>query len=149
MGVQDECVISFFFFFVFNDPAATEIYTLSLHDALPIYSNLGLTLRLIFLLTTGCTSPVVADLAVGVFLAGAAVLAAGDTEGESLGSCPNLASIFRRDGDISSISPISSVDEGGSEVSAAAVLSAGNLPNLASIFRFDGDISSMFSSLIS
>src|SRR5436190_24015816 len=27
--------ISFFFFF--NDPATTEIYTLSLHDALPIY----------------------------------------------------------------------------------------------------------------
>src|SRR5215510_8690764 len=28
------CVISFFFFF--NDTATTEIYTLSLHDALPI-----------------------------------------------------------------------------------------------------------------
>src|SRR5438034_4972236 len=28
---------SFFFFFFFNDPATTEIYTLSLHDALPIY----------------------------------------------------------------------------------------------------------------
>src|SRR5438034_10650735 len=27
---------SFFFFFFFNDPAPTEIYTLSLHDALPI-----------------------------------------------------------------------------------------------------------------
>ena len=26
----------FFFFFVFNDTATTEIYTLSLHDALPI-----------------------------------------------------------------------------------------------------------------
>src|SRR5437660_8369569 len=25
-----------FFFFFFNDPATTEIYTLSLHDALPI-----------------------------------------------------------------------------------------------------------------
>src|SRR5438093_11481603 len=30
------CVF-FFFFFFFNDPAPTEIYTLSLHDALPIY----------------------------------------------------------------------------------------------------------------
>src|ERR1022692_3133957 len=33
------CAISslfFFFFFVFNDTATTEIYTLSLHDALPI-----------------------------------------------------------------------------------------------------------------
>src|SRR2546425_12838557 len=31
------CLISFFFFF-FNDTATTEIYTLSLHDALPIWS---------------------------------------------------------------------------------------------------------------
>src|SRR5471030_3525317 len=30
---------SFFFFFFFNDTATTEIYTLSLHDALPIYSS--------------------------------------------------------------------------------------------------------------
>src|SRR6267378_3117478 len=29
----------FFFFFFFNDPATTEIYTLSLHDALPISSR--------------------------------------------------------------------------------------------------------------
>src|SRR2546429_9168588 len=28
-----------FFFFFFNDTATTEIYTLSLHDALPIFSN--------------------------------------------------------------------------------------------------------------
>src|SRR5438094_10648836 len=28
-----------FFFFFFNDTATTEIYTLSLHDALPIWSN--------------------------------------------------------------------------------------------------------------
>ena len=27
----------FYFFFFFNDPATPEIYTLSLHDALPIY----------------------------------------------------------------------------------------------------------------
>src|SRR5215510_16504711 len=32
---------SFFFFFFFNDTATTEIYTLSLHDALPISSNHG------------------------------------------------------------------------------------------------------------
>src|SRR2546426_5085780 len=31
--------ISFFFFFFFNDTATTEIYTLSLHDALPIFFN--------------------------------------------------------------------------------------------------------------
>src|ERR1051326_9556968 len=29
----------FFFFFFFNDTATTEIYTLSLHDALPIYGT--------------------------------------------------------------------------------------------------------------
>src|SRR3712207_9203867 len=33
-------MISFFFFF--NDTATTEIYTLSLHDALPIYLIVGL-----------------------------------------------------------------------------------------------------------
>src|SRR2546429_4646029 len=30
----------YFFFFFFNDTATTEIYTLSLHDALPIYHGL-------------------------------------------------------------------------------------------------------------
>src|SRR5690349_25036639 len=30
------CLFFFFFFFFFNDTATTEIYTLSLHDALPI-----------------------------------------------------------------------------------------------------------------
>src|SRR5687768_17849726 len=32
--------ISVFFFFFFNDTASTEIYTLSLHDALPILAGL-------------------------------------------------------------------------------------------------------------
>src|SRR5688572_31346188 len=32
-------IVSFFFFF--NDTATTEIYTLSLHDALPIYQRQG------------------------------------------------------------------------------------------------------------
>src|SRR2546430_7721150 len=32
------CFYLFFFFFFFNDTATTEIYTLSLHDALPIFS---------------------------------------------------------------------------------------------------------------
>src|SRR5947209_17608141 len=31
-----------FFFFFFNDPATTEIYTLSLHDTLPIFDAGGL-----------------------------------------------------------------------------------------------------------
>src|SRR2546429_4139773 len=36
----------FFFFFFFNDTATTEIYTLSLHDALPIYRGGPLLLDL-------------------------------------------------------------------------------------------------------
>src|SRR2546421_8401938 len=32
------CILTFFFF---NDTATTEIYTLSLHDALPIYDRAG------------------------------------------------------------------------------------------------------------
>src|SRR5437870_13885198 len=36
-GVSSIALIMLFFFFFFNDPATTEIYTLSLHDALPIY----------------------------------------------------------------------------------------------------------------
>src|SRR5690349_22642465 len=31
--------VFFIFFFFFNDPATTEIYTLSLHDALPIFGG--------------------------------------------------------------------------------------------------------------
>src|SRR5436190_22160817 len=39
-------ILSFlFFFFFFNDTATTEIYTLSLHDALPIYANFCLKSR--------------------------------------------------------------------------------------------------------
>ena len=33
------CCVLIFFFFFFNDTATTEIYTLSLHDALPILTN--------------------------------------------------------------------------------------------------------------
>src|SRR5690242_21535059 len=32
-------MIAYFLFFFFNDTATTEIYTLSLHDALPIYAQ--------------------------------------------------------------------------------------------------------------
>src|SRR2546421_12955767 len=34
-------MLCFFFFFFFNDTATTEIYTLSLHDALPIFFFIG------------------------------------------------------------------------------------------------------------
>src|SRR2546427_10713100 len=38
--------LSFLFFFFFNDTATTEIYTLSLHDALPIlFGGANLVLR--------------------------------------------------------------------------------------------------------
>ena len=32
-------ISAWFFFFVFNDTATTKIYTLSLHDALPIFED--------------------------------------------------------------------------------------------------------------
>src|SRR5688572_31888179 len=35
--------LCFFFFFFFNDTATTEIYTLSLHDALPIFPTSNAT----------------------------------------------------------------------------------------------------------
>src|SRR5215510_15644078 len=41
-GGASSQLTTFFFFFFFNDPATTEIYTLSLHDALPISPNTGL-----------------------------------------------------------------------------------------------------------
>src|SRR5947209_20558482 len=34
------CLTSIFCFFFFNDTATTEIYTLSLHDALPIFTQI-------------------------------------------------------------------------------------------------------------
>src|SRR5579864_9826339 len=36
---NDSFVLLFCFFFFFNDTATTEIYTLSLHDALPIFRH--------------------------------------------------------------------------------------------------------------
>src|SRR2546421_10825114 len=35
-SLYHDSLLLFFFFFFFNDTATTEIYTLSLHDALPI-----------------------------------------------------------------------------------------------------------------
>src|SRR5947209_17059358 len=35
--------LPFFYFFFFNDTATTEIYTLSLHDALPIFTVPGIS----------------------------------------------------------------------------------------------------------
>src|SRR5688572_32998457 len=40
-----------FFLFSFTDPTTSGIYTLSLHDALPIYSGVGLSLKMCSLST--------------------------------------------------------------------------------------------------
>src|SRR3712207_9284050 len=47
-GYRDEMTRVVVFFFFFNDTATTEIYTLSLHDALPIFvgHHLGVDRRL-------------------------------------------------------------------------------------------------------
>src|SRR2546427_7651377 len=49
----------FFLFFFFNDTATTEIYTLSLHDALPICCNLteGVSTHRAFRLAASLTGP--------------------------------------------------------------------------------------------
>src|SRR6204780_4935325 len=39
MPLSPALLFFFCFFFFFNDPATTEIYTLSLHDALPIFQD--------------------------------------------------------------------------------------------------------------
>src|SRR5438445_1800591 len=39
------CLADFYSFFFFNDTATTEIYTLSLHDALPIWHSGGVERR--------------------------------------------------------------------------------------------------------
>src|SRR5690606_41962773 len=39
LSISFLCPHLFSFFFFFNDPPTTEIYTLSLHDALPIYTG--------------------------------------------------------------------------------------------------------------
>ena len=41
------CFLLFCFFFFFNDTATTEIYTLSLHDALPILSTSACNLAMV------------------------------------------------------------------------------------------------------
>src|SRR6476620_12401691 len=57
----------FFFFFFFNDTATTEIYTLSLHDALPISPLVGLrnpsssAIRVLFPAPLGPASPNTSD----------------------------------------------------------------------------------------
>src|SRR5437660_10122257 len=55
------CYITYISFFFFNDTATTEIYTLSLHDALPISREGALVLNNLFL-TTACATVFVGTL---------------------------------------------------------------------------------------
>src|SRR2546430_13643579 len=47
----------FFFFFFFNDTATTEIYTLSLHDALPISTMPSIPCSIALRASSGCKTP--------------------------------------------------------------------------------------------
>src|SRR6266496_6573485 len=49
-------IFLFFFFFFFNDTATTEIYTLSLHDALPIIEDAAQAFGAQGVATTGVAS---------------------------------------------------------------------------------------------
>src|SRR5438067_13755794 len=56
----------FFLFFFFNDPATTEIYTLSLHDALPILpDDLVARARAVIRRTHGSAGELVPRLRIG------------------------------------------------------------------------------------
>ena len=63
-------VSSFFLFFFFNDTATTEIYTLSLHDALPIYRGMRQVFKAvtigIWLHAYGCNLPLVSSMYISV-----------------------------------------------------------------------------------
>src|SRR2546430_13958135 len=54
IGAQSVFTISMIFFF-FNDTATTEIYTLSLHDALPIYLIPEIHVQLVAAIPNGLT----------------------------------------------------------------------------------------------
>src|SRR5260370_41127038 len=55
LGYQDR---RFSLLFFFNDTATTEIYTLSLHDALPIYAHIPLSAILLIVVASACFSAV-------------------------------------------------------------------------------------------
>src|SRR3712207_8145830 len=55
----------YFMFFFFNDTATTEIYTLSLHDALPIFKALNMQNKSVLYPDITCTNPVNAAVYAG------------------------------------------------------------------------------------
>src|SRR5258707_5004811 len=54
--MSDYRLLSIIFFFFFNDTATTEIYTLSLHDALPIYIGSRWLLNIAYMAVGGYPS---------------------------------------------------------------------------------------------
>ena len=68
------CLLFFFFFFFFNDTATTEIYTLSLHDALPISAIINGTDELLAELR---------EMGVGVYATGGETADVGDLDRKS------------------------------------------------------------------
>src|ERR1044071_7190859 len=63
-----------FFFFFFNDTATTEIYTLSLHDALPIWCLLNQGIPMV-IITLGSSGALVATGSLNQFIPGVRVKA--------------------------------------------------------------------------
>src|SRR5438876_3975964 len=92
-------MISLYFFFFFNDTATTEIYTLSLHDALPIFERLveQQDLRVVHQ-RRGHLDPLAHPLGVGGDLAVRRVghVQQGDRPGRSAGRVGKLVQLRRR-----------------------------------------------------
>src|SRR5256885_5697281 len=74
----------FFFFFFFNDPATTEIYTLPLHDALPI--SVGSLPTTLHLLATGASPAPSGCLLFMATFSSRGALSAGDRKSTRLNS---------------------------------------------------------------
>src|SRR6266498_582062 len=86
------CSHFFFFFFFFNDTATTEIYTLSLHDALPI-SAVGQIADVVLLAASagvGLQNSLVAPLAVANALLNGVAAAKGTSALERYGRHDHL-----------------------------------------------------------
>src|SRR3712207_9049515 len=63
MSIATVMIHAYILFFFFNDTATTEIYTLSLHDALPISSEAADGARLVRVDRTSTTSAIWSDRA--------------------------------------------------------------------------------------
>src|SRR5215217_4890098 len=86
-----------FFFFFFNDTATTEIYTLSLHDALPIYGQAYLPrkFKTAFALPfDNCTDVLANDLAYLAVVEDGRLLGYNVAVGGGLGTTPSAGKTF-------------------------------------------------------